>query len=86
MLPSSDLATWPPASDIIGQVDHPEVQAAIREAERGILASSIALGGVAFSPEHANRMIGAGYKMIALGFDWALLQKAIVEATKGIQR
>lgn len=69
-----------------GQVDHPEVQAAIREAERGILASSIALGGVAFSPEHANRMIDAGYKMIALGFDWALLQKGIVDAMKGIPR
>ena len=69
-----------------GQVDHPDVQAAIREAERGILASSIALGGVAFSPEHANRMIETGYRIIALGFDWSLLQKGIAAAVSGIQR
>jgi len=69
-----------------GQVDHPEVQVAIREAERGILASSIALGGVAFSPEQANTMIDAGYRIIALGFDWSLLQKGIGAALKGIQR
>jgi 4-hydroxy-2-oxoheptanedioate aldolase len=69
-----------------GQVDHPEVQAAMREAERGILASNIALGGVAFSPEHANRMIDAGYRMIALGFDWSLLQRGIAAAVNGIHR
>ena len=69
-----------------GQVDHPEVQAAPREAERGILASNIALGGVALSPEHANRMIDAGYRLIALGFDWSLLQKGVAAAVGGIRR
>jgi 4-hydroxy-2-oxoheptanedioate aldolase len=35
------------------------------------------LGGVAFSPEHANRMIDTGYRLIALGFDWSLLQRVL---------
>jgi 4-hydroxy-2-oxoheptanedioate aldolase len=69
-----------------GQVDHPDVQAAIREAGRGIAASPIALGGVAFSPEHANRMIDAGYRVIAIGFDWSLLQKGVAAAVKDIRR
>jgi len=58
----------------------------MREAERGILASNIALGGVALSPEHANRMIDAGYRLIALGFDWSLLQKGVAAAVGGIRR
>ena len=69
-----------------GQIDHPEVQAAMRQIERGILASPIALGGVAFSPEQANQMIATGYRLIALGFDWSLLHKGVAAALDGIRR
>jgi len=69
-----------------GQVDHPEVQAAILEAERGILGSPVALGGVAFSPEQANQMAARGYRVIFLGFDWSLLQKGVAAAFQGIKR
>lgn len=78
-----DLAT---SFGLHGQIEHPDVQAAIREVERGILASPIALGGVAFTPEQANAMIDRGYRLIALGFDWALLKRGIDAAMKGIQR
>jgi 4-hydroxy-2-oxoheptanedioate aldolase len=69
-----------------GQVDHADTQAAIREAEGGILKSRVALGGVAFSPEQAGRMADAGYRMIFLGFDWSLLQKGAAAVFHGIQR
>jgi 4-hydroxy-2-oxoheptanedioate aldolase len=78
-----DLAT---NMGLYGQVDHPDVQAAMLEAERVIKNSAIALGGVAFSPEHANRMVDAGYRMIFLGFDWSLLGKGVAAAFQGIQR
>jgi len=69
-----------------GQVDHPEVQAAKLEAENAILKSSIALGGVAFSPEQANRMADRGYRMIFLGFDWSLLQRGAATVFQGVNR
>jgi len=78
-----DLAT---SMGLYGQVDHPDVQAAMLEAERAIKSSTITLGGVAFSPEHANRMVDAGYRMIFLGFDWSLLGKGAAAALQGIQR
>lgn len=31
-------------------------------------------------------MIETGYRIIALGFDWSLLQKGIAAAVNGIQR
>ena len=71
---------------LFGQVDHPDVQAAMLEAERAIRNSPIALGGVAFSPEHANRMIDAGYRIVFLGFDWSLLGKGAAAALHGIRR
>ena len=78
-----DLAT---SFGLHGQVDHPDLQAAIREAERGILSSSMYLGGVAFSPEQANRMMEFGYRVVFLGFDWSLLQRGIAAAVNGIGR
>jgi len=69
-----------------GQVDHPDVQAAMLRAEDVILRSNVALGGVAFSPEHANRLIAKGYRMLFLGFDWSLLQRGAHQALAGIER
>lgn len=78
-----DMAT---SMGLFGQVDHPDVQAAMLEAEKAIRNSPIALGGVAFSPEHANRMIDAGYRIVFLGFDWSLLGKGAAAALHGIRR
>jgi 4-hydroxy-2-oxoheptanedioate aldolase len=69
-----------------GQIDHPEVEAAILAAEKAILKSPITLGGVAFSPEQANRMVDAGYRMIILGFDWSLLPKGVAAVLQGVKR
>ena len=78
-----DLAT---SLGLYGQLNHPDFAAAIAVAERAILRSPVALGGVAYSPEQANRMITAGYRMVFLGFDWSLLQKGAAAAMNGITR
>jgi len=69
-----------------GQVEHPAVQEAMQRAEGVVLRSGIALGGVAFSPEHANLMVAKGYRMVFLGFDWSLLLKGASQVLTGINR
>lgn len=67
-----------------GQADHPAVRDAIQRAQTAILGSDIVLGGVASSPDHANRMTAMGYRMIFLGFDWSLLLSGASHALTGI--
>ena len=78
-----DLAT---ALDVPGQLGHPDVVAAVEKAEAAILASDVKLGGVALSPAQANQMIERGYRLLALGFDWSLLQRASAAVLEGINR
>jgi 4-hydroxy-2-oxoheptanedioate aldolase len=59
-----------------GQLDHPDVLDAVDRAEKAIRDSSVVLGGNAFSPEQARQMADRGYQLLALGFDWSLLQRA----------
>ena len=83
VLGPGDMAT---SMGLYGQVDHPAVQEMLLRAERVVLRSNIALGGVAFSPDHANRMLEKGYRMIFLGFDWSLLLKGASQVLAGINR
>ena len=62
-----------------GQPEHPEVRAAVARAEKAILGSRAVLGGNAFSRDQAVRMAEQGYQMIALGFDWLLLQRGAAD-------
>jgi 4-hydroxy-2-oxoheptanedioate aldolase len=78
-----DLAT---SMGLLGQIDHPDVQAAIRAAEAVVLKSRIALGGVAFSAEQANRMIDQGYRSIYFGFDWSMLARGAAAVLDGVRR
>lgn len=78
-----DLAT---ALGHRGRIDHPEVQAAAARMERAARGTGIALGGAAASPEEANAMIARGYRLISLGFDWALLQRGVQGAMAGVAR
>lgn len=66
--------------------DHPEVQAAIVDTEAAILRSPAVLGGLALSPEQANRMVERGYRFLALGYDAMLLQRGAASALQGINR
>jgi len=81
-----DLAT---SLGIPGQLDHPDFTAAVAAAERGLLASSVSLGGVARTADQAKQMIDRGYRALVLGFDWSLLLGAAsgllaqIEAVRG---
>lgn len=69
-----------------GLIDDPEVVDLMARAEAGILRSGVPIGGVARTAEQANRMIDRGYVLLALGFDWSLLQRGITASLEGIRR
>jgi 4-hydroxy-2-oxoheptanedioate aldolase len=69
-----------------GLIDDPEVVDLMARAEAGILRSGVPIGGVARTAEQANRMIERGYALLALGFDWSLLQRGISASLEGIRR
>ncbi len=60
-----------------GEIDHPDVVAAMTRAEVGILRSRVAAGGVARSVEEAKNMVDRGYRALVLGFDWSLLHRGV---------
>jgi len=62
------------------------VLALMARAEAGILKSGIPLGGVARTPDLANRMVERGYLALALGFDWSLFARGIAASFEGIKR
>lgn len=69
-----------------GDRHHPEVLAVIAEIERKILASGVALGGVALAPGEADAKVAAGYRFLFLGADASLLQRALADALDGVTR
>lgn len=52
-----------------GRAEHPDVQAAIKTLEEAIRPSSVALGGVATTPEQIAAMTSNGYRALVVGFD-----------------
>jgi 4-hydroxy-2-oxoheptanedioate aldolase len=68
-----------------GEIEHPEVAAAIARAEAGILRSQVAVGGVARSVEEARSMVGRGYRALVLGFDWSLLRRGVSSLLDALQ-
>lgn len=77
-----DLAT---SMGLSGQVDHPDVLAAIDTFEKSIRNSRVILGGVATTADRANDMIRRGYRALVVGFDWSLLQRGIQSAIQNIR-
>ena len=71
---------------VSGQIDHPKMRAAVRFAERRILASDRTLGSIAASPAHARRLIRKGHRLILLGYDVALIQAMIEDLRAAILR
>jgi 4-hydroxy-2-oxoheptanedioate aldolase len=68
-----------------GQLDHPDVQAAVATVERAVLKSDVALGGVALSPAQARQMAERGYRALGLGFDWTLVQRGAAAVLEGLR-
>jgi 4-hydroxy-2-oxoheptanedioate aldolase len=69
-----------------GDRDHPEVVAAIERAERAILASPAALGGMALSSDEANAKIARGYRFIVMGYDVMLIEQVAAQLLGGLKR
>ncbi|HWK45632.1 MAG TPA: aldolase/citrate lyase family protein [Stellaceae bacterium] len=78
-----DLAT---SMGLKGRVDHPDFLAVVAQLEAAIRDSPVVLGGAAPSPALANDMIARGYRFIAVGFDWLLLQRGLAAALDGVIR
>ncbi len=68
------------AIGVPGQMDHPELQALISEAEGKVRRAGIPLGGVALTPEAARAKRAAGYQMLLVGFDVTLTGNAARQA------
>jgi 4-hydroxy-2-oxoheptanedioate aldolase len=62
-----------------GRLDHPDVLDAVSHAEAVIRNSPVVLGGNVFTPDQAAQMVDRGYQLLALGFDWSLLQRGAGE-------
>ena len=69
-----------------GDRDHPEVVAAIERAEKAILASPAALGGMALSSAEANAKIARGYRFLVMGYDVMLIQQIASRLLDGLER
>ncbi|HEY6134388.1 MAG TPA: aldolase/citrate lyase family protein [Rubrivivax sp.] len=82
--PGLDLAFIGPGDlamslGIAGQFEHPTFLQAVETAETAILRSKVSPGGVARIPEQARQMMQRGYKALAIGLDWSLLQRSALE-------
>jgi 4-hydroxy-2-oxoheptanedioate aldolase len=66
--------------------EHDEVREAIGRAEAAIRSSPVHLGGLAITADVANGMIGRGYRLILIGFDTMLLQRAAGQVLDAIDR
>lgn len=60
-----------------GAFEDPEFLAAVAEAERGIRAAGIVLGGLAATPERARALLAAGYRFLCLAYDVLLIETAM---------
>jgi len=69
-----------------GDRDHPEVVAAIERAEKVILASPAALGGMALSAAEANAKVARGYRFLVMGYDVMLIQQIASQLLDGLER
>lgn len=58
-----------------GQIDHPAVQARIRETEQAVAQAGVSLGIYADTPAAAARAVAAGYRFIAISSDLGILLK-----------
>jgi 2-dehydro-3-deoxyglucarate aldolase len=71
---------------LIGQVEHPQVQAAIEKVRQACLARSMPLGIFAGAAERAKAYIKAGYSLIAASGDNLMLAESAREIVRNLQR
>jgi 4-hydroxy-2-oxoheptanedioate aldolase len=69
-----------------GAFEDPDFLAAVAEAERGIRAAGVVLGGLAGTAERANALIARGYRFLCLAYDVLLIETAMRALTAAITR
>ncbi len=69
-----------------GDFEHPDVAAAMAEAEDKILARGLPMGGLARTSSEANAKIARGYRLLVLGYDTGLIEGAVAAALGGVER
>lgn len=69
----------------LGELEHPDVAAAIAEAEAAILASPAALGGLAQNAADARAKLARGYRVLIVGIDVFLLHGALTGLLRDIR-
>ena len=71
---------------LAGQFDHARMREVVQRAETKILEHrTVALGGIAFSPDDARAMIGRGYRFVVLGSETALVTGAAQRTVQAIK-
>jgi 2-keto-3-deoxy-L-rhamnonate aldolase RhmA len=65
-----------------GQINDPEVQAAIKQVMEACRQRDIALCAYAHTPAHARTYMSLGYRVIGLCTDYILLARAAAAALK----
>jgi len=69
-----------------GAFEDPEFLAAVAEAERGIRAAGVVLGGLAATAERANALADRGYRFLCLAYDVLLIETAMRGLLGGLRR
>jgi 2-dehydro-3-deoxyglucarate aldolase/4-hydroxy-2-oxoheptanedioate aldolase len=70
---------------LLGQINHPEVQAAIAEIKRQCEAANLPAGIFAVDAQAAKKAIGQGFNLIALGMDSFFLWQAARSALNEVR-
>jgi 4-hydroxy-2-oxoheptanedioate aldolase len=83
MIAPYDLST---SLDKPGAFEDPEFLAAVAEAERGIRAAGVVLGGLAATAERANALMARGYRFLCLAYDVSLIETAMRGLLGGLRR
>ena len=65
-----------------GKFDDPELRRLVAGAEAKIRASGLPMGGVALTAETAKAKRAAGYRLLLVGFDVAMLENAAASAVR----
>ncbi|MDW8369631.1 MAG: aldolase/citrate lyase family protein [Geminicoccaceae bacterium] len=69
-----------------GAFEDPAFLAAVAEAERGIRATGVVLGGLAATAERANALLERGYRFLCLAYDVLLIETAMRGLLSGLRR
>ena len=70
----------------VGDRDHPDVQAAIAQAEDAIWSAGRHMGGLCLSASEGNEKIEKGYSVILMGFDLLLLNLGAQSMLNGLNK